>query len=205
MTDHITAIKGADGLHHGYRTSVFPLRQLVDLELKLGRIMGGAAGPGIDYLSGLFSIDAGGIHLAADPDKSTDSTKLGRAIAAIPGGILEAGGYDFVAHILSRTSREVDLGGAESGLEFVGLTDPHLGGGGNSWMDHIYPGNLGEMHLAVFWVLCINFSPFGRGPSFGWRGLWNELTQLIPMPSTESTETTEPRSAGAGETKTQIG
>jgi hypothetical protein len=174
VTEHITAIKG-----HGYKTEVFPLKELVDLELKLGGIMGGAAGPAIDYLSGLFSIDKGGVHLQADADKSTDSRKLGRAIAAVPAGILEAGGYAFVERILSRTSREVDMGG-EGTLTFTPLSAPYPGDGADTWMEHIYPGRLGELHLAVMWVLMINFSPFGRGASWSLKQLWSELQAKIP-------------------------
>jgi hypothetical protein len=201
LTEHITAINGSGGAH-SYKTETFPLRELVGLELELGRIMGGAAGPGIDYLSGLFSIDKDGVHLAASSDaadKGTDSTKLGKAIAAIPAGIMEAGGYDFIAKILSRTSREVDIAG-DGSVDFVRLADPHLSGDGATWMEHIYPGNLGEMHKAIAWVLCVNFSPFGRGPSWSLRGLWQELQSVIPMPSIMSTETTEQSNAGGSGT-----
>lgn len=199
MTEHVTEING-----HSYKTQVFKLKQLINLELQLGGILGGAAGPGIDYLSGLFAIDKAGVHLAADADKSTDSTKLGKAIAAVPAGIIEAGGYDFIAKILSRTSREVDLGG-DGSLTFVKLADPHLSGDGSTWMDNIYPGNLGELHLVILWVLTVNFSPFGRGPSWSLRALWDELQKLMPMPLMQSTEITEPSSAGSGDTKTLTG
>lgn len=175
MTETITEIKG-----HSYKTETFPLRELVGLELELGKIMGGAAGPGIDYLWGLFSVDKDGVHLAPDPDKAADSTKLGSAIAALPAGIIEAGGYDFIARILSRTSREVDLRGDATGLSFAKLSDPHPGADGSTWMDNIYPGHLGEMHLAILWVLMVNFSPFGRVPSWSLNALWGELSERIP-------------------------
>lgn len=199
MTEHITGIEGADGCEHSYSTKPFKLRELIDLELRLGKIMGGAAGPGIDYLWGLFSIDKTGVHLRADPDKSTDSTKLGKAIAAIPGGIIEEGGFDFIEHIMSRTSREVDLQGQGKNLSFRPLFDPHFGGDG-TWADHIYPGNLAELHLAVLWVLCVNFSPFGREPSWSLSALWDEVQKRIPTDLIPNTATPKPKPGGKNAT-----
>lgn len=193
MTDHITAIKG-----HGYKTEIFKLRELIDLELQLGKIMGGVSGPGIDYLWGLFSLDKTGLHLRNDPDKSTDPAKLGKAIAAIPGGIIAEGGYDFIKHILSQTSREVDLG-ADGDLSFARLSSPYPGDGAGTWMEHIYPGNLAELHMAVLWVLCVNFSPFGREPSWSLSQLWDELLTRIPEAVMTMAGTA---SDGSDETKT---
>jgi hypothetical protein len=184
LTEHITGIKGADGQVHSYKTEIFPLRELVNLELELGKIMGGAAGPGIDYLWGLFAIDKDGIHLRGDPDSSTDSTKLGKAIAAIPGGIIEAGGYDFIERIMAKTSREVDFKGDGTALSFQPLFGKPV-----AWADQVYPGNLGELHLAVLWVLSVNFSPFGRGPSWSLNSLWDELQKRMPTGLIQSTET----------------
>ncbi len=203
MQEFITSIKGADGAR-SYKTRLFKLRELINLQLELGKILGGAAGPSIDYASGLFSMDKKGIHLAAGPEGNLDSRKLGTALAAIPQGILDAGGYDFVGRLLKNTSLEFDISGEGQTQDFYKLVDNHPGGDG-TWMDNIFPGNLGELYLVLGWVLAVNFSPFGRGQSWSWKSLWQELSAKIPKQFLEKTVTEEQSEDGNEGAKSQSG
>jgi hypothetical protein len=178
-----TTISGADGQEHLYQTIPFTMRESVEIQLELGRILGGVAGPVVEFASTLFSMDKSGISLdMGQKGDSASAETLGRAVVAIPEGIMKAGGYDFMLRVMRNTSREVNILGDGHPLTLCSFK-----AGDNDWVDRVYPGgNFREFYEAFTWVLTVNFSPFGRGPSWSWSNAWKALSEKMPMLSIQT-------------------
>jgi hypothetical protein len=161
------------------------------LQLELMRIVGGAAGPVVDFASSLFTFGDEGVKPSDNMDQAK-AADLGRAITAIPEGIIQAGGPEFVKRLLANTSREIDLAGTGKPA-LVPLSSD-----GFMWLDKIYPGgNWLEMYRALGWILAVNFSPFGRSGSESWSKLSARLKAATQQLLSPSTETQPPKPAGS--------
>lgn len=169
-----------------YQTQAFDFDESVSIQLELGQIIGGAAGPFVEFASQLFTYgDDGAMHFDEEKANAADTSVLNKVIQSIPQGIIAAGGVKFVRRILANTSREVESIVGDGRLDLVKLSDHHPSGG--QWFDYLFTGgNLLELYLAIGWVLTVNFSPFGRGGSWGWKQLFIELQNAIPTLSTLS-------------------
>jgi hypothetical protein len=192
-----TAIKGADGVDHLYETKPFTMKESIEIQLELGRILGGVAGPVVEFASALFTVDKSGVSLDRGKDGDDASAEtLGRAVIAIPEGIMKAGGYDFLLRLMRNTGREVNVLG-----EGQPLTMKKFGDG--DWVDRVYPGgNFFEFYQAVSWVLVVNFSPFGREPSWSWSSAFTGLLDKMPQLSTLSTAIQNLSGDGSSDSKT---
>jgi len=150
-----TEIKG-----RGYQCEPFAFDECVAIQLELGKIMGGLAGPVVEFASTLITIDAATGTVTYDPGKIKDADKqqIGKAITALPAGIIAAGGPVFLRRILKKTSIEDKSLTGDDSLQMFKLDSPHPAAGVGTWLDHVYTGgNAAEMYLAIGWILTVNW------------------------------------------------
>ncbi len=168
-----TTIKGRDGPVKYYTHPLaFGEAYTLGLELAgvLTPVLGGAA-------AGFFGLDQ-------DIDDDTiDLTAATAAIANIPHHLLELGGPEVIRRIFAYTTRVPEGERPQKLKHETNLTKAYTGG------------NFLEMFRALWWVLRVNYGPFGTAAGVDWSELSRKARSWLKEVSSQDSETesSEPR------------
>lgn len=179
ITDVHTDITGRDGTVH-YVTYALPFKDAYKLGLQLAGVLSPVLGGAAGSLFGVESID--------------DELDLGaatKALGDIPQKLLELGDDELIKRVFARTRRVVQVDGKDIPQKLYtdeGLTEAYAGG------------NYVEMFKALWWVLGVNYAPFGMDAPGALSALWAKLQGMLMTDSLMgSSPTTETKSSnGSG-------
>lgn len=162
-----TIIEGRDGPAQ-YCTHPLAFGEAYTLGLELAGVLtpvlGGAA-------AAMFGLDQD------VEDDTVDLTPAAAAVANIPHHLLELGGPELIKRIFAYTTRTVEGKKAQKLKLETSLTAAYTGG------------NFAEMFRALWWVLRINYGPFGMGDGVDWSGLSRKLRSWLSEVSSQDSET----------------
>jgi hypothetical protein len=161
-----TTINGRDGPARYYTHPLaFGEAYTLGLELAgvLTPVLGGAAGA-------LFGLDQD------VEDETIDLTPAAQAIANIPHHLLDLGGPEIIRRIFAYTTRKVEGEKPQKLKLEANLTLAYTGG------------NFAEMFKALWWVLRINYGPFGTAGGVDWSGLSRKLRTWLSEVSLQDSE-----------------
>lgn len=167
-------LKGRDG-QTSYFTVKLPFGRAYRLGLQLAGVLMPVFGPAA---AALFGLDG------SEDEEEVNFAPALENLADIPQHLLDLGGEEFIMEIFADTVRLGPDGKKQILRTEEGLTDAYSGG------------NFGELFRAIWWVLRVNYGPFGMDDKSDFLALWSKLRQRLErFNSSLSDESTEPKSS----------
>jgi hypothetical protein len=175
----ITASCGSD---HRYETVPLRFDDQINLKLELAEIFSDSlielspiVGQALAKLFGDFDFDDAGL---IDIDwesafKSIDWSRLPAAVKQLPQGVAAHGGAELIARLFAETVVYVPQDNGKP-------KKLHLSDSRNR--DEVWSGGINqrEFYRAFWWILQVNYSPFGTGGSGTFGELWEKLKASLP-------------------------
>jgi hypothetical protein len=143
-----------------YMTEPLPFSEGYKLGLELAGVMTPILGSAAGSLFGVDSVD-----------DEVSFTEAGAELGRLPQRLLELGDWRLIGRILAKTCQIHD--GKKSGYlsSDLELTKAFAGG------------NYGEAAKVLWWVLGVNYAPFGMDAESAWGGLLEKLRGLVSLDS----------------------